>query len=60
MYPHHPDWPTLIGALITLAFIALAAYIVRTAPANSQARVLTATATLMAAIPAVLFALLGR
>ncbi|MDP4510290.1 hypothetical protein [Nonomuraea turcica] len=56
-----PDRPLslLVGALVTLAFIGLAIYIVRTTPASTRARVLTATATLMACLPAVLLALYG-
>lgn len=50
----------LVGALVTLTFIGLALYIVRTTPAGTRARVLTATATLMASLPAVLLALYGR
>ncbi|MFC4536921.1 hypothetical protein [Sphaerisporangium dianthi] len=50
----------LVGTLVTLTFIGLAGYIVRTTPAGTRARVLTATATLMASVPAVLFALYGR
>ncbi|GAA4522794.1 hypothetical protein GCM10023191_102220 [Actinoallomurus oryzae] len=58
----HSDRPLslLIGGLVTLAFVGLAVYIVRSTPAGTRARVLTATATLMASLPAVLFALYGR
>lgn len=47
----------VLGASITFAFIGLAIFIVRTVPSGVQARVLAATAALMAAIPSVLFAL---
>jgi hypothetical protein len=50
----------LIGGLVTLAFIGMVAFIVRSTPVASRARVLTAAATLMAALPTVLFALYGR
>ncbi len=50
----------LVGGLVTLAFVALAGYIVRTTPAGTRARVLTAAAALMACLPAVLLALYGR
>jgi ABC-type phosphate transport system permease subunit len=58
----HPDrsLSLAVGALITLAFVALAIYIVHSTPANTRARVLTAAATLMAALPAVLLAMFGR
>jgi ABC-type phosphate transport system permease subunit len=57
----HPDHPLslFIGGLVTLAFVGLAIYIVRTTPARNRARVLIVTATLMASLPAVLFALYG-
>lgn len=56
-----PDRPLslLVGALVTLAFTGLAIYIVRTTSAGTRARVLTATAALMASLPAVLLALYG-
>ncbi|WP_158581740.1 hypothetical protein [Actinomadura spongiicola] len=57
--PAHP-LSLLVGGLITLAFIGMVAFIVRSTPVSSRARVLTATATLMASLPAVLFALYGR
>lgn len=58
----HPDrpLPVLIGGLVTLAFVGLAVYIVRSTPSGTRARVLTAAATLMASLPAVLLALSGR
>jgi hypothetical protein len=59
MQPDHP-LSVLVGGLITLAFVGLAVYIVRSTPSGTRARVLTATATLMASLPAVLFALSGR
>lgn len=58
----HPD-PVLsvfMGGVITFAFVGLAAFIVRSTPPNTRARVLTAAATLMASLPPVLFALYGR
>lgn len=60
MLPPPLDQRAVIGALITLAFVGLAVYIVRATPARSQARVLAAAATLMAPLPAVLLAVLGR
>jgi hypothetical protein len=56
-----PDRPLslLVGVLVTLTFVGLAIYIVRTTHASTRARVLTATATLMASLPAVLLALYG-
>jgi hypothetical protein len=59
MHPDNP-LPLLIGALVTLAFVALAVYIIRSTPAGNRARVLTAAATLMASLPAVLSALYKR
>lgn len=50
----------LTGGLVALAFIGMVAFIVRSTPAPGQARVLTAAATLVAVLPAVLFALYGR
>ncbi|GAB3910287.1 hypothetical protein GCM10027612_87800 [Microbispora bryophytorum subsp. camponoti] len=48
----HPDLSLslLVGALVTLTFIGLALHNVRTTPAGTRARVLTATATLMASL----------
>ncbi len=53
-------WPLACGVLITLAFTALAAYIVRATPERHRARVLSAAAALMAPLPAILITLLGR
>ena len=50
----------VIGGLVALAVVGLAAYIVRATPSGARARVLTAAAALMASVPAVLFALYGR
>jgi hypothetical protein len=50
----------VIGGLVALAVVALAAYIVQATPPGARARVLTAAAALMASVPAVLFALYGR
>jgi hypothetical protein len=49
----------VIGGLITLAFVGLAVYIVRSTPSGTRARVLTAAAALMASLPPVLLALYG-
>jgi hypothetical protein len=57
---HSHTLSLLVGGVVTLAFIGLALYIVRCTPVGTRARVLTATATLMASLPAVLFALYGR
>ena len=59
MSPDRP-LPLFVGGLVTLAFVGLAIYVVRSTPASSRARVLTATAALMASLPAVLLALYGR
>lgn len=60
MPPDHRLLSLLVGCLVTLAFVGLALYIVRSTPAGTRARVLTATAALMASLPPVLFALYGR
>jgi hypothetical protein len=59
MSPDHP-LSLVIGGLVALAVVGLAAYIVQATPSGARARVLTAAATLMASVPAVLFALYGR
>ncbi|MEV4003171.1 hypothetical protein [Actinomadura sp. NPDC049753] len=51
-----------VGAVITLALFGLIAFIVhrtQNAPAGRPALVLTAAATVLAALPAILFALYG-
>lgn len=59
MQPDH-SLSVLVGGLVTLTFVGLVVYIVRSTPSSTRARVLTATAALMASLPAILLALSGR
>lgn len=49
-----------VGGFTVLAFVGLTMFIVHVTPVGARARVLTATASLMACVPAILFALYGR
>lgn len=46
--------PVVLACFLTLAFIGLIVYILRTAPKSAASKIIAASATLMAVVPTIL------